>query len=163
MKRYFIEGVQFGESEGGIACGPVGGSEVVTVKYNDSEATHWLSLVDYDGFPNFYLTDEDVHARIVEEDLDDKEFTKYMEDISIYDFDGVSLGGEYVDVFEGLAEDPAKPAVALIRYLINLVSCGEEKVESMIKMATGKFVDDLDIPMSRAELEWLEEQEEEDT
>ena len=36
MKRYFIEDAQCGITEGGMACGPVGGNVVATVRFKES-------------------------------------------------------------------------------------------------------------------------------
>ena len=37
MKRYLIEDAKCGLTEGGMACGPVSGNAVVSVKYSDGE------------------------------------------------------------------------------------------------------------------------------
>ncbi len=162
MKRYYIEEVKFGESEGGISCGPMSGSLVATVKYSDAGKTHWLSMVEFDGFPCFYLADKDIHDDLVKEDMDDEEFTEYMQSVGISEFDGVSIGGEYYDVFEGISEDPENPAVDLIRYLIALIRCDWKDVEGLIQLAQGKYADELDIPMSDQEEEWIEENTDEE-
>ena len=55
MKRYVIENASCGITEGGVACGPVFGSVVATIKIKNDK-TQYLSLVEVQGFPNFYLT-----------------------------------------------------------------------------------------------------------
>ena len=160
MKKYYVHEVKFGESEGGISCGPVSGSLVASVKYSVDGDVQWLSMVEFDGFPNFYLSDKDIYDDLVKEDFEDKEFTEYMQDHQIDEFDGISIWGEYDDVFEGLAEAPENPAGKLIRYLVALVRCSEEEVNGLIAMATDKNINDIVIPMSEIEKEWLSEQEE---
>ncbi len=162
MKRYFINEVKCGESEGGVACGPMSGSLVATVKYTAADVTQWLSLVEFDGFPNFYLADKDFHDNLVKEDFNDEEFTQYLEDHQIDEFDGVSIGGEYDDLFEGLAEAGENPAVAVIRYLVALIRCDEADVDGLIRMAQGEYADELDIPMSDLEEECTEYDENEE-
>ena len=78
MKRFFIEDAKCDISAGGFACGPVFGNPVVTIKFKDDDETKWLSLVEVEGIPNCFLTDEDIHEKLVTEDFDD-EFTDYLE------------------------------------------------------------------------------------
>lgn len=159
MKRYFIEEAKFGESEGGISCGPVSGSLIATVKYTESGKTQWLSMAEYDGFPNFYLADKDIHDELVKEDLEDENFVDYTNSLAIDEFDGVQIGGEYEDLFAVLSEDPENPAVDLIRYLIALIRCDEDDLEGLIQMAKGKYADEIDIPVSDVEQEWIDDNE----
>lgn len=64
MKRYFIETVKCDVMTGGIACGPIGGEVVASVRFNDGSASQWISLVEVDGIPNLYLTDKADYSRI---------------------------------------------------------------------------------------------------
>ena len=68
MKRYLIEEAKCGLTGGGFACGPVAGSVVVTVRFDDGGGTRWLTVAECDGIPNFFLLDRDVHDKAVEED-----------------------------------------------------------------------------------------------
>ena len=156
MKRYFIEEAKCGITNGGMACGPVPGNVVVTIKYNDGEQTSWLSLIEVDGIPNLALTDKDVFEDLVEEDFDDEEFTEYLQEHMIFDFAGIEFDAHYDTTFACMAEAPENPAIPLIRYLITLVRCPMKEVEGLIKMAAGKYADELDIPMSDVEEEYLE-------
>ena len=161
MKRYFIEEAKCGVSEGGIACGPVGGSVVTTVKFNDGEKTGWLSLVEVEGIPNFLLSDRDIHEDLIEEDYDDKEFWDYTLEINIGEFDGIELG-EYEDIFASFADNPENPAVPLVRYMITLTRCPMEEATELLALVKGKFIDEVDIPMSEDEEEYLAELDEEE-
>ena len=60
MKRYLIENAKCGITDGGIACGPVSGSVIATVKFKEGEKSQYFSLAEVSGFPNFFLTDKDV-------------------------------------------------------------------------------------------------------
>lgn len=163
MKRYFIEEAKCGITEGGMSCGPVSGNVVVTVKFKEGSKTQWISLVEVDGIPNVYLSDKDVHDSLVAEDIDDEEFTQYMSDHYVSKFNGLDVGAEYDDWFDSIEEDPENPAVQLIRYLLALTWCkpGEPEAE-LIKMARGKYADELDIPESAVEDVYSEDEYDDD-
>ncbi len=164
MKRYFIVDAKCGVTEGGMACGPVGGNVIVTVKYNDGDKTYWLSNAEVMGIPNFYLTDKDVFDDLMEENFEDEVFTEYMQECFVGDFEDLFLG-EYADVFSSIADDPENPAVPLVRYVVTLTRCSMDEVDGRIEMAKGKYADELDIPVSDVEKDFedeLEAEEEED-
>ena len=157
MKRFFIEDVKCGITEGGFACGPVGGNVVVTIQFKEEGKTQWLSLVEVDGIPNVFLFDKDVHDELVKEDFDNEQFTKYMGDHSIHEFNGIELNGDYRDAFGCIDKDPDNPAVPVVRYLITLVRCDMDDVEELISMAIGKYADELDIPESDVEEDYYDD------
>ncbi len=161
MKRYIIEDAKCGITEGGMACGPVDGNVVVTIQFKEEDKTQWLSLVEVMGIPNIFLFDRDVHDELVKEDFDDEDFTNYMNDHAIDEFNGIEFNGDYSDAFSCFAEDPENPAIPLIRYLITLVRCDMDDVDRLISMAKGKYADALDIPASDLEIDFFEEYEEE--
>ncbi len=162
MKRYFIETAKCGITEGGMACGPVSGNVVVTVQFKEGATTQWLSLVEVEGIPNVYLSDKDIHEALVAEDFDDEEFTAYMDEHFINEFNGIAFDADYSTTFESIADDPENPAVPLIRYLITLVRCSMDEVDDLIQIASGKYADELDIPASDVEEEFMDEYEDED-
>ncbi len=145
MKRYFIEDVKRGMSAGGVGCGPIEGSVIVTIRMNDGEKTQWLSMAEFVGVPNIYLTDKDVYEDLIKEDFDDEEFTEYIEEHFIDSLDGIKLGEEYSDIEESLAANPESPAAPLIRFLINVTRSDERKAEELIELAGGKYADELQI------------------
>ena len=130
---------------------------VVTVQFKEGSKTQWLSLVEAQGIPNVYLSDKDVHEALVAEAFDDEEFTQYMNEHFIGEFNGIEFDDDYSTTFESIAEDPENPAVPLIRYLIALVRCDMDTVEDLIRMASGKYADEIDIPVSDVEKEFMEE------
>ena len=161
MKRYFIEEAKCGLTAGGFACGPVPSNIVVTVKFRENDETQWLSSVEVGGIPNYYLADKDFHEDLVKEDFNDEEFTKYLDEHYISEFNGISLG-EYPDTFCSFTDDPDNPAIPLVRYLITLVRCPMENVDALITMARGEYADELDLPASDVEAEFTEDFEEEE-
>ncbi len=161
MKRYFIEEAKCGVTDGGIACGPIPGNVVVGIKFKENGKSQWISFVEVDGIPNVYLSDKDIFDDLVKEDVEDTEFTDYINEHFIREFNGIAFGLDYSDLFNSVAEDPDNEALPLIRYMVALVRCSLEEVDDLISMATGRYADELDIPISDVEEEYLEDLEEE--
>ena len=156
MKRYFIENVKCGITDGGMACGPIGGSVVVTAKIKEDGEVKWISLVETMGIPNLFVTDKDVFEHLVKEDFDDNEIGDYINAHYVEDFNGIVANDEYGGFFDSIFEEPENPAVPLIKYLIALVRCPMEDVDDLIAMAEGKYADELEnIPVSDIEEEIL--------
>ncbi|MBQ5956167.1 MAG: hypothetical protein IJL46_01195 [Clostridia bacterium] len=151
MKRYYIENVKYGITDGGIACGPIGGNIVVTIQFKDSDKTQWISLIDVTGIPNIYLTDRDVFQDLIKEDFDDIEFTTYITNHSIDNINGIELGSEYDDIFNSIDNDPENPVVPLIKYLINLARAGEDETDFLISQGISKYADEIKAPESDVE------------
>ena len=161
MKRYFIEEAKCGITEGGIGIGPVPGNVVVSLKFQDGTRTQWLNVVEVDGIPNVYLSDEDIFDPLLAEDLDDEDFTEYMLDHYITEFEGIVFDTDYEATFESISENPDNPAVPLIRCIIALVRCSMDETEELIQMMSGKYADEVEIPVSDVEEEYLEDYENE--
>ena len=60
---------------------------------------------------------------------------------------------EYVDVFD----DPEAELFQAYRYLIYLVRCERDQEEPFIQATVGKYLDEMEIPMSDEEEEYSEE------
>ena len=162
MSRYFIENAKCGVTEGGMGCGPISGNVVATIQFKEGNATQWLSLVEVEGIPNVYLTEKDVFEDLVAEDFEDTEFIEYMQEHYIDEFEGIEFDDDYSSTFESITECPENPAVPLIRFLIALIRCEMDEVNELIELATGRYVDEIDIPVSDVEEEWIDEDYNED-
>jgi hypothetical protein len=162
MKRYLIEDAKCGITGGGMACGPVCGNVAVSVHYRDGEQNGWLTVVEVDGIPNAFRTDADIFDKVLAEDPDDEAFTWYLRSHCIHSFDGVELDGDYADTFESMARGAGEAAAPLVRYVIALVRCSMEEVEGLIAMARNRFADELTIPVSDVEEEYLMDMENEE-
>ena len=101
MSRVFVECVKCGVADGGMACGPVEGAVNTSVKFTKDGVTKWLTNSEFTGIPNFYLTDEDIFDRLMEQDFDDQEFTDLLEASYIEEFEGIALG-EYDELEEAI-------------------------------------------------------------
>ena len=161
MKRYFIEEAKCGISDGGMACSPMDGNVVASVKFRTEDETGWFNMVEVMGIPNCYVTDRDVYEGFIKEP-DDEKFWEYVQEHFITEFNGIEFDDSYFTPYASIADDPENPANPLVRYLITLVRCDMEDVEGLIDMAHGKYADELDIPTNDMEEEYLEELEEEE-
>lgn len=161
MKRYLIEEAKCGVTEGGMACGPVPGVVVASLKVNDGKCVRWLSLSEVDGIPNLIVTDEDIYDTLITDDFSD-EFVDFVNDHTVNEFDGIEIDDGYYTTYDCIRENPDNPAGLVMKYLIALVRCETDEIEDIIAMGTGKYADEIRIPVCDAEEDYLEEQESED-
>ena len=162
MTNYLIEEAKCGITNGGMACGPYPGTVVTAVKYRKGQKSKWLYLSEVDGIPCFTLTDKDIYNDLLKEDVDNEEFIEYLNAHSIDKLDGIEFSGDYGvnsygDIFDSISENPENPVIPLIRYIIALTRCEKEETEPLIRMAQGKYVNELEIPVSDIEEEYREE------
>ena len=150
MARYRVLEAKCGVARGGMACGPVGGPVVGEIKLADENGKEfYLCLAEVDGIPNWFKTDRSTIDEQIEETSE--EVFEYLNDHYI-DI------GEYVDVFH----DPEAEFYQACRYLIYLVRCERDQEEPFIRATVGKYLDEMEIPMSDAEEEYREEMEEDE-
>lgn len=150
MIRYKVLAAKSGVGAGGFACGPVSGPVIGEIKIADENGSEfYLCLAEVDGIANWFKTDRST--------IDDQ---LLGDDESLYDYlnERVLPLGEYEDVLEE-KEDELYQAY---RYLIYLVRCKTEEAEPFVQVTVGKYLDEIEIPMSDVEEELLEEYDEED-
>lgn len=154
MGRYMIEEAKYGY----VDFGP-DAVAVATVKYNDGRETRYLSLAEVSGIPNFLLTKEDIFDKLMDEDDSDPNFWDGINDLTIFEFNGINISVEYSDAISSIRENEDNPAAPLLRYIIALVR--NEETQQIIDMGTGKYADELDIPLSDVEEDIIEDEEDE--
>lgn len=151
MARYRLLEAKCGVGRGGFACGPVAGPVIGEIKLEDEKGNRfYLNLTEVDGIPNWFRTDRST--------IDDQ-LEESSEEVFDYLNDNYIDVGEYEDVFA----DPEAELYQVYRYLIYLVRCKMEEEESFIQSTVGKYLDEMEIPMSDAEEDYREEMEEEDS
>ncbi len=158
MRRFFVEQVKCNNEDRGVACGPVGGPICTSVKFKkNDEPSRWIELDEVDGMPIFYLSDEDMFDIHISMDISDDEI-EAMEETHIKEFEGISLSTDYSDYYEQFSNDQeTNPATKLLRYIILINKSSSEELENLIGLATGKFIDEVDIPISAEEQDYLAE------
>lgn len=155
--RLLIESAQCGSDGGGMACGPVAGSIIaeVNVKQEDGEE-FYMTLVEVDGLPVFYKSPISLYKYHV----NIERYADYIDEIDKYSIDFPIDGHDFLQ-YIWLFEHPELPYFQLYRYLIYLVRASWDETDEYIAETTGKYLDELTIPMSDVEEEYIEEYEEE--
>ena len=144
MARYLIKGVKCGESEGGIACGPVGGSIIAEAEINtDAGEEFFLSLVEACGFPNFLKTEKSEFDRLIAENPEDDDFFNSC----------LIRSSEYADIFD----DPEDEFFPIYKYLTYIVRTNRDEVEDFVNKTIGKYLDTVTIPATDVEGDYTEE------
>ena len=149
MKRFLIEDAKCGVAN----ASPMMGIVATSVKFNDGASSKWFNLAEVDGIPCFYLTEKDVYDVLIENDFDD-EMQEFFDKSSISEFEGITLG-EYDDIFDSIYENPDSPAVPFLRYVFALTRCDIKDVPKLVKRAVGKYVDEIKVPISDVEDDYL--------
>ena len=150
MARYRVLEAKYGIARGGMACGPVSGPVMAEIKLSDENGdVYYINLTEVDGIPNWFKTDRST--------IDD-EINEKSEEVFEYLNDHYIDIGEYGDVFA----DPEAELYQACRYLIYLVRCERGQEEPFIQSTVGKYLDEMEIPMSDAEEEYWEEMEEDE-
>ena len=150
MSKYFINECKCGISKGGMGCGPIDGIVNAAVKFTVDGKTLWLINSEVVGLPNFYITTESIFERFMEDDFSE-EFGEIIEKNYIKEFDGISLDGYYLGIVESLKENEKNPAAALIKFVIALTRCEYMSEEELIKMGTGHYAEEIEIPFEEFE------------
>ncbi len=158
MKRFLIEDAKCGISNGGMV------SDVVAcVRFNDGDVAKWLYYIDTGaGIPMVCETYDDIYDKLIENNGDDEEFYKYVDNHTVSEFNGLEIGDEGELIFDSIYSDPKNPAAPLLKYIVTLCRCGSENTDGLINMAINKYVDELEIPASDIEQEYLEENAEDE-
>ena len=153
MTRYLIEQASFGSTEG-YNDEIIFGFPVASVKFSDGSQSQWLSIMDADGFILFSLADHNVQEPL-ERETPSAEFEHDFDKHMTEEFNGIGLYQGYESLCQGIGNDPQNPAVPLLRYLIALVRSEPRDARSLIRLAEGKYADELDMPFSDVEKEYL--------
>jgi hypothetical protein len=136
-------------------------NDCVTVSLRVTGAKNkWITLVDDNGSPKFYLSDEEIIALYRKGDI--KTWLESIEKYLITEFEGLKLG-EYNDVFFSMYNDfvsiytdGENPAVKLIRYMIDLIFAKDSKeITDLMHLPMGRSIDEVDVPISYIEDNYL--------
>ena len=142
QSRVFVECVKCGVADSGPGVGAVN----ATVKFTKDGVTKWLTNSEVTGIPNFYLTDEDIYDRLMEQDFANDDFMAMLEASSIDTFEGIKLSGDYDEIEEAMDEADNEAAAALLEYIIEITRCSMDDLDDFIKAGTGKYADEIVIP-----------------
>ena len=140
--NYLTKSIRYGITEGGMACGPVGGNVVASIEYQDGDKVYFLSMVEVFGMPEFYFSEEDIYENLLEESED---FIDKANSLFINEFNGIKLE-EYEDIMEELKKPYNEEDKALIRLLIAVVRLDYDEADKLIEESVGKHIKEINIP-----------------
>ena len=150
MARYFIEDVRVGMAKGGFACGPVDGPVIGEAKVRtDNGEVFFMSLGEAFGIPNFIQTERSTYDEQMQPEWSD-EFTEYINSNTLS-----------VDSYEDVWSDAGEELNPLMHYLTYIVRSGWDECRPFMEATQGKWLDEIEIPVSEEEQEYLEELAEE--
>lgn len=141
--EYIIEEIRRGEQEGGIACGPIGGAIVTSVKFNDGKTSKYFYISYLDG-ELYFLSKEDIYDILLDDtlELDDERF-KFSESKIIENYKGINLDCYYGTLFKSLKSSKARKInKKLIRAIYYISKC--DNLEDAKKLFIGKKLSEVD-------------------
>ena len=151
-KHLLITFAKYEVTNGGMSCGPVPGSMIAEAGFKKPDGEEFfVSCAEVMGIPNFYKTEKSViddEVAMENSGEFDTEFQDYLMDHFI---DGI---GEYDEIFEN--KDPEW--FTILRYLIYIVGNDYDDTDAFILATVGKYLDEIEIPVSSIEENYIEEE-----
>ena len=164
MGRYLIKDVKCGVTDGGMACGPEPGNVVASILFENDGHEKWIHVVEVEGMPNAFITPKDLHDVLIRDDYD-AEYVEELEKSTENEICGIPLTAEsYYEIFDELynSDSATEEDKSFIRFVIAIVRLDWNAIEDLKKQAIGKYTDEIDIPRTADEEEYLEENEDAD-
>lgn len=144
MKTYLIK-----DAKCKVLGGPFNASVLAAVKVFDSEQEWWLTNWEYDGYPVFYQSKEDLFDKIISADESGEEDSfNELEQYIITEMEGDISLESYEAFYTSINGTEINPTAQLVRYLIALTRCDMEDLDDIINRAINKNIDDIDVPPS---------------
>ena len=160
MQRYRIMEAKVDEGKQMRTCSPPPMYEnIASVRFETDDGARWLHCVEALGYHEFYLSEEDLHDKLVEMADEDEELiiSRHIEELDGMDLfmaaaDEVDADEalENAESFEEWATKHAEfmssyPAYPLARYALALSEMWRpEDVEKGIEEGVGKYADEID-------------------
>ena len=107
----------------------------------------YVTLEEFDGHPTFFCTEQSILQPL--QKAEDEEDEDLME--ALHDGKYIIADGEYADIFA----QPDRQWYQVFRYLIYLVRCENEEVQPFLDATVGRSFDEIDIPISDVEEDFM--------
>lgn len=160
MAKRLIEDIKVGVSNGGMACGPVGGSVVTELKLRNTkeDTVNYYQIVETDGIATLLESEESLYDILIEENDKDEGTWAKVEEAQVGGYDS------YSEFYSDLKDPEVFPEedVQMWKLLIYFTRANWEEIDKMKPQFTGKYLEDITVPICDVEEEYLEEEEEED-
>ncbi len=158
MSKYLIKEVKCEVANGGMACGPVGGPVVTAILFEHDDEEQWLHAVEVEGMLNVFIMKDDIFDVLIKDDYDG-DYVEKLETETGHEIAGVMLSGDYCDIICELYdnEELTDQDKSFIRFVLAIMRCGWDQVRELQTAAIGRTTDELAIPMTDIEMEYLED------
>ena len=179
MSRFFVKNIRSKKlwDEVGDVYGYM--TLIVSIEYQkDGGNSGWLTVVKADdaylGIPSLFTDDEDRFEKYVDHYDDSKTFTDKEEGtqadpdfkpVRVDSFEGIDLNfddsfEEHDDMYYGLYDrifnsKRDNEAAQFLRFVIALITSGENEADELIELAKDRYIDEIDIPVCEMERRYL--------
>ena len=152
MSRFFIEKIKVRLTAGGIPDRNV----IVTIQYHKEDGkTQWISNVECGGICTIYLNDYDPFDLLVSGDAENPKWGVGV----INEFEGIKFN-DYEDLIHSFADNKDSSTIQILRLLIALTRGSDEEISSLISKSEGKYIDEIDVPISDIEEDYNKDDKE---
>ena len=133
-------------------------SVVASVYYTLDNESKWLHIIETDGIPDFFLSKDDIHGKLIEEGDDIDARIDFLDKYRINKFEGVKFDElSYDNLFEKINSKDIDPLIKkLFRLIILIVRCDYDDLKDLIKKYKTKNLCDIDVPCSDVEEDYNE-------
>ena len=73
---------------------------VTSIKFNDGDKDKWFNLVEIEGMPSVYITEEDIFEKLLYAKDDDNKFIDLLNKSYVNKFEGVPIAEDYEPTME---------------------------------------------------------------
>ena len=121
---------------------------VALIEFECENKNNFLTVIEVEGYPIFYLSDSDYIYKKTLENCCDDEFIDYCLDHELSEYGGIKLQNDYNEIYESIEETQKTNSVLLIMLAVAVTRLDIENTKKLISSSKGKFVDEIDIPMT---------------
>lgn len=129
--------------------GLIPGNIVCQVQFQMDNETLFLSEVEVDGYPNFYLNKRDEFDAMVKEDFDDERYMDMMDDSYLDSIGNIDLT-DYEAMYEDIRNDDSLIG-KVVQYIVAVIRMDFEEMEMYIQSTKNKNILDIVIPKTDIE------------
>lgn len=140
-ERYLINDIKYGFSGGG----PFSDIVVVSIQYTHQGCTKWITNIEFDSLPSFYITNENYLDKILSSDYNE-ELAEELEKYLVNSIGDIQFN-DYDDILELSQNKEANSSLSLIILLTALTRLACEETNALIKNSINKYSDEVNITL----------------
>ena len=129
---------------------------VTSIKYYDGIKERWFNLVEIEGMPSVYITNDDIFEKLLYAKDDDDEFINLLNNSYVEEFEGVPIAGVYEPTMEYFQKNKGH-VVQFVRYAIYITRCDMQDLDEAIQLGVKHNIDEIEIPISDIEQDYIDD------